>query len=104
MMTLSALIGWRLRLSNYEEHLCPFYDLGCDFKSSNIDEVNVHVREKREDNRRIFLATLGTFWGPIMYYIQTRANWPNIGEVIAKRIRREDSYIIPLSYEDSIKY
>jgi hypothetical protein len=104
MMTLSALLGWRLRLSNYEEHPCPFCGLGCDFKSSNIDAVNKHVQSKQDEDQKLFLACLGTFWGPVMYYVKTRASWPIVREVMAKRIRREESYITPLSYEDSMRY
>jgi hypothetical protein len=65
MMTLSALIGWRLQLSNYEEHPCPFCDLGYDFKSSNIDAIHEHVQTERDEDQRMFLACLRTFWGQL---------------------------------------
>jgi hypothetical protein len=59
---------------------------------------------KPDEDQKMFLACLGKFWGPVMYYVQARARWPIVGEVIAGRVRREDSYITPLSYEDSMRY
>jgi hypothetical protein len=64
MIALSALIGWRLQISNCEELPCPFCGLGRDFKSRNIDEIHRHTTTKLE-NEKIFLAQFGTFCGSI---------------------------------------
>jgi hypothetical protein len=39
-----------------------------------------------------------------MYSVQTQGNWPTVGEVLAERMKKSDSIIFPLSYEESINY